>query len=197
MIWHNHTQWCNHRASYWKKLYCHPLISSIILSACSVTGIVEKKLFPYYLLLLFHCLCHFKYSQITPYSSLMRAKYIVLFDLLVIGLSLFLQGFVVSMHKGICEQEFLLAPGLDVLLAYAWVHHGNKAQQISFNHDYNMTFLILPHAFKRQTSWSKQEPLCVWSPFLCHMMTLTKRNVTSQWLSSIDIMEVMLWILTS
>ena len=115
----------------------------------------------------------------------------------VYGLSVFLQGFVVSMHKGICEQEFLLAPGLDVLLAHAWVHHDNKTQQISFNHNYSMTFFILPHAFKRQITWSKQEPLVVWLPCLCQMMTLTMTIVTSQRLSSRDIMELMLWILTS
>ena len=62
-----------------------------------------------------------------------------------------LDGLVVTkltMHEDACERKVqslsLVASGLDVLFAQAWVHFDNKTQQISFNPDYSMTFLISP-----------------------------------------------------
>ena len=64
------------------------------------------------------------------------------------GLSPVLEGFVVTMHSGLCEQYVqslsLTASGFDLLFAQARVHCGNKPRQFGLNHDYDMTFLISP-----------------------------------------------------
>ena len=57
---------------------------------------------------------------------------------MVMGLRSFLEGFVVTVHEGMCET------GFDVLFVQARKHCDNKPQQISLNHDYNMTVSISP-----------------------------------------------------
>ena len=65
-------------------------------------------------------------------------------DVIVKGLWPVMEGFVVAMQEGACEQEVkywgCLAEGFDALFTQTWVHRDNKPQQISLNRDYIMTF---------------------------------------------------------
>ena len=65
-----------------------------------------------------------------------------------------LEGLVVSMNEGACEQEVKSRDSsvdwFDVLFAQAWVHCDNKLRQIGLNHNFHIAFSIsgrasIPH----------------------------------------------------
>ena len=66
------------------------------------------------------------------------------------GLKPVLEGFVVTMQEGACDQEDKSwgrqVKGFDALFTQAPVHCGNQSLQIFFNHDYDMAFSISPCA---------------------------------------------------
>ena len=59
----------------------------------------------------------------------------------------YLEGFVVTMHEGACDQEVPIprpmSSGMDLclhMLSALW-----QQEQLGFNHNYNITYLISPH----------------------------------------------------
>ena len=103
-------------------------------------------------------------------------------SLLLKGLRLVLDGFVVTMHEGACETGSQIPRALArVLFPQAQVHWDNKPRQIGLNPDYNMTFSISPRvclysSLKIRISYSKREPFRVLFPLLRHVVPLNDGN---------------------
>ena len=98
-----------------------------------------------------------------------------------------LEGFVVTMHEGVCETGSqiprALARGIWRTVCTSPSALWQQTRQIGLNHDYNMTFSIAPHThecqyspLKIRTSCSKWEPFCELLPLLLHVVPLNDGN---------------------
>ena len=97
--------------------------------------------------------------------------------LLFKGLRPVLEGFVVTMHEGACKTGSQIWRTVRTSPSALW----QQTRQIGLNHDYNMTFSILPleckfSSIKIRISCSKREPFRVLLPLLRHVVPLNDRN---------------------